>query len=142
MPPLSFRQLERQLRAAGVHPAVVCRTVQELRDHYADAEADGLERGLTRREARRAALGSLGSTDSIVAEVCSRRELMSWRYRWPRSARCVDSLSYCCVLPAASFLYCASHRASITRWGLSSSLALCLTATLLFALRWLYGPLP
>lgn len=137
MRPLSFIRLERELRAAGVHPAVVLRTMQELKDHCADAEADAVEQGMTRRAARREALRMLGSSENIVTEICARRELMSWRHRWPQSARCLDTLAYCCVLPAASFVYCTSHRASITRWGLSSSLAICVTGSLLYVLQWM-----
>jgi hypothetical protein len=137
MQPLDFIHLERELRGSGVQRAVVLRTIQELKDHCADAEADALEHGMTPRAARRFALRRLGSAESIVTEVCSRRELMSWRHRWPNSARCLDSVAYCFVLPAASFVYCSSHRASITRWGLSSSLAVCVTGSLLYVLQWL-----
>jgi hypothetical protein len=128
--------LERELRAAGVARTVIFRTIQELQDHCEDAEAAARARGLSGRAARREARASLGRANEIVAEVCARRELMDWRYRWPQSARCLDSFAFCLALPVVPFVYCASHAASITRWGLSSSLAVCVTGSLLFAMQW------
>ena len=139
MPALSFRQLERELGAAGAAPAVIARTIQELKDHCADAEAAALADGLSPNEASRAARAALGSQQSIVAAVAARPELLDWRHRWPASARCIDSLTYCCVLPAAPFVYCATHPAAIVRWGLSSGLAVCITGSLLLALQSMFS---
>ncbi|MDX1561289.1 MAG: permease prefix domain 1-containing protein [Gammaproteobacteria bacterium] len=115
---------------------MIRRTLEELQDHCADAEAAAIAAGASRRQARRQARLCLGSAERIVDEASARRELLDWRHRWPQSARCLDSLGYCLLLPAVPFAYCASHAASITRWGLSSSLALCITAALLLALQW------
>lgn len=135
MPALSFSQLERELGAAGATPAVIARTIQELKDHRVDAEAAALERGVAPAEARLQAEDCLGSIEAIAAAVAARPVLLDWRHRWPLSARCVDSLSLCCAVPAAPFIYCATHPAAMVRWGLSSSLAVCITASILFALQ-------
>lgn len=137
MQTLSFERLARQLEAAGAARPVIARITQELKDHCADAELAARERGLGTDAAHHQALAVLGSAESIVAAVAAQPQLLNWRYRWPHSARCVDSLSYCLAAPAAPFVYCASHPAFIVRWGLSSSLAICITGSLLFAMQWL-----
>ena len=137
MQTFSFNQLERELAAAGAAPAVIARITLELKDHCADAEAAALDRGLSPAEARHQARVSLGSSEAIVAAVAAQQSLLDWRHRWPQSARCVDSFTYCLALPAAPFLYCASHPAWIVRWSLSSSLAACITASILFGMQWL-----
>jgi NAD(P)-dependent dehydrogenase (short-subunit alcohol dehydrogenase family) len=136
MPPLNFKQLVRQLAAAGAAPAVIARITEELKDHCADAEAAARARGASPFEARRLARRGLGSAESIVAAVAAQPQLLDWRHRWPQYSRCIDSLIYFLLLPAAPFVYCATHPASVVRWGLSSSLALCITGTLLFAMQW------
>jgi hypothetical protein len=78
----------------------------------------------------------MGSAESIVAAVAAQPQLLDWRHRWPQSARYLDSVIYCLLLPAAPIVYCATHPASLVRWGLSSSLAVCVTGTLLFAMQW------
>jgi hypothetical protein len=136
MPALNFRQLERQLAAAGAAPAVIARITEELRDHCADAAAAARARGASPSEARRMARRGLGSARSIVAAVAAQPDLLDWRHRWPQSARCIDSFTYLLLLPVAPIVYCATHPASVVRWSLSSSLALCVTGVLLFAMQW------
>jgi hypothetical protein len=137
MQTLSFRKLASELEAAGAAPSVIERITQELKDHCSDAEADAIARGANRAEARRQARACLGSPESIVAAISARPNLLDWRHRWPQSARCVDSLAYCLVLPAAPFVYCCTRPSFIVRWGLSSSLAVCVTGSILFAMQWL-----
>jgi hypothetical protein len=135
MPALSFDRLARELSAAGAAPSVIDRILEELRDHCADAEAAALTQGMGRVAARRQALDSLGGPEAIVAAVRSRPTLLDWRHRWPCPARLVDSIAWWLALPAAPFVYCASHPAGFVRWSLSSSLATCITAVILFALQ-------
>lgn len=135
MPALSFDRLARELSAAGAAPSVIDRILQELADHCADAESVALARGRNPAAARREALASIGRVEAIVAAVRSRSELLDWRHRWPGPARCFDSLAWCVALPAAPFVYCATHPAGLVRWSLSSSLATCITAVILFALQ-------
>lgn len=139
MPALSYKQLAQELEAAGAAPHIIARMITELKDHCADAEAAALERGLSPAAARREALQSLGSASAIVDEVARHSCLLDWRHRWPRSARCLDSMTYCLAAPAAPFVYFASHPAGIVRWGVSSSLALCVTGSMLFGLQWILG---
>jgi hypothetical protein len=137
MPAFSFEQLARELRAAGAAPSVIARTCRELKEHYADATAAALDQGLSVAAARRQAMAGLGSPEAIVAAVAARSALLDWRHRWPQSAHCVDSVAYFVALPVAPFVYCASHPAALVRWGLSSTLAVCVTASILFTLQWL-----
>lgn len=137
MQTLSFEKLARELEAAGAAPSVIARIIQELKDHCTDAERAALERGMSADQARREARESLGSSATIVAAVTAHSHLLDWRHRWPQSARCLDSLSWYLALPAAPFVYCASHPAFIVRWGLSSSLAVCVTGSILLAMQWL-----
>jgi hypothetical protein len=137
MQTLSFERLARELEAVGAAPSVIARITQELEDHCADAEHAALERGVAPAEARQEAYEAIGSPDAIAAAVAAQPHLLDWRHRWPQSARCVDSLTWCAALPAAPFVYCASHPAFIVRWGLSSSLALCVTGSILLAMQWL-----
>ena len=137
MQTLSFNQLARELAAAGAAPAVIARITEELKDHCADAEAAAAQSGANRTEARWLARQSLGTAESIVAAVTANPELLDWRHRWPQSARCVDSITFCLALPFAPLIYCATHPASIVRWSLSSSLAVCITGSLLLGMQWL-----
>jgi len=137
MQTLSFDKLQRELEAAGTAPAVIARICQELKDHCEDTMAAAVAGGVDPQEAQRLALAALGSDAAIVAAVASRRQLLDWRQRWPQSARCVDSLTWCLAAPAAPFVYCATHPAWIVRWSLSSSLAVCVTGSLLLAIQWL-----
>jgi hypothetical protein len=137
MPALSFKRLALELKAAGAANNTIARMLLELREHCEDAEADALGRGLSPGEARRQAEESLGSCDAIVAAVVARSNLLDWRHRWPHSARCVDSIACCLSLPAAPFVYCANHPAGLVRWGVSSGLGACITASMLLALQWL-----
>ena len=142
MQTLSFEKLKQSLAAAGVARSVASRIADEIGDHIADAEAAAIASGMSPAEARRSALLSLGSADSIVAAVAAQPALLDWRHRWPQSARCVDSLAYCAAIPVAPFVYCCAHPASVARWGLSSSLAACVTASLLLAMQWMVSGLP
>jgi len=135
MQTLSFRQLRRELRAAGAAPSVIDRITLELGEHCQDAEDAALARGASAEEARREACAALGSSAAIVAAVASQPNLLDWRHRWPYSARCVDSIAACLAWPVAPFVYCMSHQAMIVRWGVSSSLAACVTAMLLLAMQ-------
>jgi len=137
MRPPEFRRLARNLEAIGVAPSVIRRTVQELQDHFEDAEAAARADGLDDKAAFRAAVRTLGRLDAIAAEIAARPNLLSWRHRWPQTARCVDSMSYCLLWPVSPFVYYANHPAGIVRWGLSSSLAACVTATMLLVLHWI-----
>jgi len=132
-----FQRLARDLEAVGAAPAVIRRTIEELQNHLDDAEAAAIEAGLDGPAARRAAYRALGQRKRIVAEIAARPQLLSWRRRWPQAASCVDTVSYCALWPVTPFVYCATHPAGIVRWGVSSSLAACVTGTLLFAMQWL-----
>lgn len=136
MPALSYQQLAQELEAAGAAPHTIVRIIQELRDHAADAEAAAIERGADREAARRESLASLGSMEAIVEAVARHGCLLDWRCRWPRSARCLESLSLCLAVPAAPFVYVATHPGGLVRWGISSSLACCITGSILFGLQW------
>jgi hypothetical protein len=132
-----FDTLARELEAIGAAPSIISRTRQELSDHYADIRAAALAAGLSHAAARREAAKSIGSLDIIVAAVAARPNLLDWRHRWPKAAIYVDSLTYCLLWPATPFVYCATHPAGIVRWSLSSSLAVCVTGSLLLGLQWL-----
>jgi len=127
--------LRRELKAAGAAPVVITRMLLELEEHLADAEAAAIAQGMDPGDARRHACACLGTTQAIVAAVAARTELLDWRQRWPRSARCLDTVSYMVAWPAAPFVYCASHPAGIVRWGVSSGLGACVTACMLLAMN-------
>lgn len=142
MPAHSFEKLALKLQAAGAAPSVVERICEELSDHMAEAEAEGVARGLSVSAARAEAVALLGSADSIVAEVAGRPELLEWRRRWPFAARCLHAIASCGMLPAMPFVYCASHPVWLARWGLSSGIAVCVTAGLLLGMQSLVGAFP
>ena len=135
MPALSFKQLALELEAAGAERSIAARIIQELKEHCADAEAAALVTGISRLEARRQARENLGSVSTIVAAVSARPDLLDWRHRWPHSAQWIDSLTFCLALPAAPIVYCATHPALIVRWGLSSTLAVGITGSILLGLH-------
>lgn len=130
-------RLARDLEAIGAAPSIICRTLQELEDHLADAELAARQRGLTQPAAQREAAEALGDLRQLVAQVALRPRLLVWRRRWPVVARCLHSVSYCLLWPVSPLVYVAAHPADAVRWGLSSSIALCITASLLLSLQWL-----
>ena len=132
-----FERLAHELEAVGAAPAIIRRMLAELEDHYEDAVAAARKSGIDRDTAERVAADSIGRVDLIVDEVAARPNLLSWRRRWPQAARCVDSVSYCLLWPASPFVYCANHPAGIVRWSVSSSLAICVTGTILLSLHWM-----
>lgn len=133
--------LERALLEAGVAPRFVRRTIDELGDHCADIEADARAAGYEPAEAASIARAAIGRNADIVAAASARCELLQWSRRWPRSARCLETVS---ALPAAPIVYCAEHGPDIARWSVSASLAALVTGVLLFSLQWAvyYGALP
>lgn len=135
MPRLDLEALRSELLAAGVAPAYVKRTIEELREHREDAEADALAAGYSSAAAASEADARIGSASSIKAAVVARPELQSWAYRWPRTAHCLESAAFVAVLPAVPFVYCACRKRWFVRWSLSASLAFLLTAALLFSLQ-------
>jgi len=137
MQKLSFVELQHKLLAAGAAPSVIDRIIQELREHCDDAAAAAVASGHSASEARRLARSALGSADTIAAAVAAQPELLDWRHRWPGGARTFDGLLRCLVWPVAPFVYCCAHPAPIVRWSVSSGVAACITAMLLFAMQWL-----
>lgn len=135
MPEPRFSELEQQLLTGGVEPRYVQRTMQELRDHYSDIERDWLESGADPEEAARRAQNALGDERTLAAAVLARPELLDWRYAWPRTAACLDSVTLLVVLPAVPVAYCAYRGPLIARWSASVSLAALVTAGLLLGLR-------
>jgi len=133
MPQPDLVGLERALLAAGVAPRFARRTVEELGDHCADAEADAIAAGYAPAEAARIVRATIGRDADIVAAVSAQAALLQWSRRWPRSARCLTTVS---ALPVAPIVYCAEHGPAIARWSVSASLATLVTAMLLFSLQW------
>ena len=130
-----FLGLERALLAANVSPRFVCRTIQELSDHFEDIETDALRSGYRADEARALARRVIGTDARILAAVAARPELRHWTCRWPRSAAALSTIFYYAVLPAAPFVYCAHRGGAIARWTASVSLAALVTGAMLFSMQ-------
>jgi hypothetical protein len=132
-----LERLAHELDAVGAAPAIIRRTLQELEDHYEDAVAAARRAGLDRAAAETAAARSIGDLKHIVTEVAARPDLLSWRHRWPHAANCVNCASYCLLWPVSPFVYFVNHPAGIVRWSVSSSLAICVTGSILLSLHWM-----
>jgi len=130
-----FRALERALLAADVSPRFVCRTIQELSDHYEDITEDALRAGFEPDDAQILARRALGTDAAIVSAVAARGELKRWPCRWPRCAAALGIVSYYALLPAAPLVYCTEHGGTIARWSVSASLAALVTGAMLFSMQ-------
>jgi hypothetical protein len=138
MPEPPFAGLRVELLRGGIAPYYVNRTLLELREHYADLEADALRAGLSPQEAAAEALAALGSEESIAGAVLARRELKVWSSRCPRAAglcRLLGALAVAPVVPVVGL--CTHHGSEIARWGISTGLSLLLTGAMLLTLQWL-----
>jgi len=135
MPAPEFRALRGALLAAGIAPAVVGRTLQELKDHFDDIRDAAVGDGLAPADAEALARRTLGSDDSIVAAMAARDALKCWHCRWPRSAAFLRQIGFVVCLPYAPVLYCAHHGGAIARWSASASLGLLVTGAMLFSMQ-------
>jgi len=135
MADLDLRSFGDKLRAAGIAPQHVRRTMAELDDHYHDLldtlTRDGRGRHAARREARRA----LGDLDDIAAAVAARRDLKCWYLRCPRLASVIYPLAWVMVLPLVPLIAGAQHAPAIARWGACLLLSAGFTASLLLVLQ-------
>lgn len=101
---MPFRELRERLLRAGVAPRHVRRYLAELSDHLADLTAEEERSGLSRADAKSAALARLGDTDRLAAAMLDKPQLRSWTARAPWAA---FGLAPLCLLAAAYCLACA-----------------------------------
>ena len=115
---VDFTALTERLLAAGIRPRYAQRSVQELKDHLADLEADLTATGLDGQRARRQAVQQLGDIDTIGQALASAAEQRCWYYRWPLAGRILLPLACLAVLPATPLLAGTQHAGALLRWGL------------------------
>jgi hypothetical protein len=137
MPEPRFEGLKEDLLRGGIAPYYVNRTLLELREHYADLEADALGTGLSPHQAATQALAALGSEERLAHAVLARRELKSWVARCPWAAAVCRMLVALLALPLVPVVLCADRGTAIARWSASVGLSLLVTSGMLLALQWL-----
>ncbi len=130
-----FRTFARRLLDAGIARKYVHRTVNEMRDHYEDLVAAGMDEGLRRGAAHERALAQLGQADDLVEEMAAHPELKSWASRYPRTAIVVYPLACLAVLPAVPVVASVANAPLLARWGASLIAAGVVTAGMLLILQ-------
>ena len=85
MRPIESNRLKKRLLHAGVAPKYAQRMVQELSSHFEELVNNEKQLGRTLEEARTVALLSLGDEDVILQETRTKKELLSWSRRFPKS---------------------------------------------------------
>jgi len=131
----NLRSLKRTLIRGGVAPVFVTRTLEELGDHYEDLEDEALRAGSSREEAGTDARGRLGQPSAIAAEVLRRPELKTWTFRWPWVRVVLHRFAVLLALSTAPAMAVVGRGASITRWCVSTGLAVLLTGSLLLLMQ-------
>jgi hypothetical protein len=132
-----LESLRLELLRGGVNPLYVDRTIVELGEHYADLESAALAAGQTPADAARGAAAALGNQGELAAAILARRELLTFRTRWPRVAHCLHSVAAIGALPGLPLLYCIEHRPELARWSAAVGVAAALMGSVLAALNWL-----
>lgn len=135
MPSPRFAELERALTCGGVAAFYVERTLLELREHYDDLERDALGAGMSRDEAERWALASLGNEQTIAAVILAHPELRDWSERWPRAASCLRVAIVVATLPEAPVVFIVERGRDLARWGAAVGAAALFIGSLLALLN-------
>ncbi|MEL7186745.1 MAG: hypothetical protein AAFN50_10000 [Pseudomonadota bacterium] len=114
-----FNALAQSLLESGIAPRHAHRTVNELRDHYDDLIDAAVDDGMGSKQARAFATEQLGSMDTFVHAMQSRRELKTWAFRYPRVALVIYPIACLVALPAMPVVAGFAHRMTLARWGAS-----------------------
>ena len=130
-----FPRLRERLLDAGVAPRHARRTVQELRDHYADLYRDLLAEGRGESAARDEAARQLGQLDAIAHIIEARPELRRWTLRHPRAGRVLLPVACVLMLPVSPLIAGVNYAPQIARWGMIVSASAVITAAILLAMQ-------
>lgn len=142
-PSREFRALKRALVHGGVAPAMVTRTLAELRDHHEDLEAEALASGCPAADASVEAMERLGSSRVLAREVLRHPEFQSWAFRWPWVPAVLRQAVILTSLASVPVLVVVSRGPVIVRWCVSTGLATLITGAMLLLLaRTMIGRLP
>ena len=135
MPDPDFERLRSALVQSGVGAARARRMATEFEDHYLDLVDEGLAAGLDPDVARRRAMESIGSFDTLRAAVAARPELRSWAFRHPRLALLFYPLACAVALPVVPVIAGREHAPELGRWMLCVLAGGIVTAALLLAMQ-------
>ena len=142
-PSREFRALKRALVRGGVAPAIVTRTLAELRDHHEDLEAEALASGCPALAASLEAMERLGSSRALAREVLRHPEFQSWVFRWPVVPAVLRQAVVMTSLASVPVLVVVSRGPAILRWCVSTGLAMLITGAMLLLLaQMMIGRLP
>jgi len=134
VPNRRYSELARQLIDAGVATKYVIRLREELEDHRADLEEEGLLACKSLWEARRTAVRRLGSEQSIVDEFYRRPELKAWVYRSRCAFHAIRLVALAVFATAALLAMFSVRRHLLVRLATAVASALIVTATLFLSL--------
>jgi len=130
-----FRSVQSRLLQTGIAPRHARRSVDELRDHYADLVDEAMAAGALLSDAQSQALDRLGDPEDFIAGMQACRELRTWAYRYPRVAVVLYPLACLAALPAVPVIAGLARAPQLARWGMSLLLAGLFTAAMMLVLQ-------
>ena len=130
-----FSKLRRQLIEAGISPRRTHRAIGELSDHFDDIVEASMSDGLTRADAERVAMDTLGELSAVTAAMARQPELKSWAWHHPRLALLVYPLACLAALPAVPVIAGVQHASEIGRWLTCLALGAFVTALMFLVLQ-------
>ena len=132
---LELGSLKQALIRGGVAHSIVTRTLAELHDHYEDLERESIDAGRSLDEAADEARERLGEQRVIADHVLSRPPLLSWAFRWAWVPAVLRQLVVLASITTVPVTVIVSRGSVITRWCVSTGIALLLTSGLLLLLQ-------
>jgi len=135
MPRPDVTALRNDLLTAGISPQHVYRAVTELDEHFDDLVEAHIEEGISRLNAEKMALRTLGDLEHVTNAMREHGELKSWAWRHPRIALVVYPLACIAALPVLPMRAGFDNAGVIGRWVACLVVSGLLTALLLLVLQ-------
>ena len=135
MPNPDFQKFETRLLQAGIAPRHVRRTVVELKEHLEDIVDAEQACGCDLETARRRATREFGDLQEVVTAMRARPELLSWAFRFPRTAALVYPLTCLALLPVVPVFAGVAHAPQLARWSACLLFGALVTASMFLLLQ-------
>ena len=123
--------MRHELLSAGIEPRHIERTIEELRDHLEDIQAETAS-GTTGVDD---AADRLGDPRILARHITRHEEFRSWIYRFPRVARVWLPVAYLLLLPAVPLRHANNNASAVARWGAALFLGAAVTSATLLLMQ-------
>jgi len=126
-----FTAIRHELLSAGIASRHIERTIQELRDHLEDIQAEAGSDPVSAEDAAR----RLGDPRLLAQQIAAHEEFRSWIYRFPRVARVCLPIAYLLLLPAVPLRHANNNAAAVARWSAALFLGAAVTSATLLLMQ-------